>query len=132
MLSKDDFDAALGPLSSILEKGANAFSIMHRDWKDIHQPLVKIFLKEKELTLKARQQEYMTAEKEHKGFLMSLIGPATSVVKEVKQEMKLLEKLLKGRIETEAARKSITKLLLMVDAEISTKEEGGFDEDEDV
>ena len=132
VLSKDDFDAALGPLSSILEKGANAFSIMHRDWKDIHQPLVKIFLKEKELTLKARQQEYMTAEKEHKGYLMSLIGPATSVVKEVKQEMKLLEKLLKGRIETEAARKSITKLLLMVDAEISTKEEGGFDEDEDV
>ena len=114
-LDRTTFDLTLGPLARIQEKHAKAFSSMYRDWEEIHFPLVNIWMKEKQRELKDRQQEYMHAEKEQKPFLLSFIDPTTQNIKEVKQELKSLEKIMKGREDTEGARKLIKRILTLID-----------------
>ena len=126
VLSKKNFDHALGPLQEILEQKAKEFSFMHENWINLHQPVVQEWLKTKQRELKSRQQEYMHAEKEIKGHILSFIEPLTEAVSDVKSTKKTLEKLLKGRSEIEEARKSITKLLMLVDEE---KKGDGMDDD---
>ena len=77
--------------------------------------MVEKWLHDNGQQLKIWQDSYMRAEKELKGGLISLIDPMTASLKAVKTEKKKLNGLLKGRCDTEGARKSITKLLLLID-----------------
>jgi hypothetical protein len=72
-------------------------------------------MEEKQRELEDRQQEYMHAEKEQKPFLLSFIDPTTQNIKDVKQELKSLEKIMKGREDTEGARKLIKRILTLID-----------------
>ena len=128
VLTRSSFDNALGSLASILEKDAKKFSIMSRDWHEIHLPMVQVWLEDNGKLLKMWQEKYMTAEKDFKPGLLILIDPMTESIKYIKGEKKQLEKLLKSRSDTEGARKCITKLLMAIDAQNEvnqTYREGG-------
>lgn len=133
VLTRSSFDNALGSLASILEKDAKKFSIMSRDWHEIHLPMVQVWLEDNGKLLKMWQEKYMTAEKDFKPGLLTLIDPMTESIKYIKGEKKQLEKLLKSRSDTEGARKCITKLLMAIDAQNElnqTYREGGEGGDE--
>ena len=133
VLTRSSFDNALGSLASILEKDAKKFSIMSRDWHEIHLPMVQVWLEDNGKLLKMWQEKYMTAEKDFKPGLLTLNDPMTESIKYIKGEKKQLEKLLKSRSDTEGARKCITKLLLAIDAQNEVNQtyregDGGGDE----
>jgi hypothetical protein len=133
VLTRASFESALGSLSSILEAQAKQFSIMSRDWSEIHEPRVQKWCKDNNEQLKVWQDQYKIGEKEVKPGLITLIDPLTESIKLVNDMEKKLNELLKSRTNTDDARKCITKLLILIEEQDKKKKkvENSDDEDDD-